>query len=132
MFWQACGEHPVVTGELPERHRQQDHRSRQRELDRLGEVVGVDEGGGVGHADLAGEAALDDALAALANLEPVRFSYRSERGEDYVGFIAEDVPELVATSDRDGLSTMDIVAVLTRVIQDQQRRIEELEARVAD
>lgn len=78
------------------------------------------------------ELALEDALAALAELEPVRFSYRSERGEDYVGFIAEDVPGLVATGNRDGLSTMDIVAVLTRVIQDQQRRIEELEARITD
>jgi hypothetical protein len=42
------------------------------------------------------------------------------------------VPELVANSDRVSLSPMDIVAVLTRVIQEQQARIEELERRVAD
>ena len=78
------------------------------------------------------ELGLDDALAALGELEPVRFNYRAEQGETYVGFIAEDVPGLVATEDRDGLSAMDIVAVLTRVIQDQQQRIEELEARIAD
>jgi hypothetical protein len=69
----------------------------------------------------------EDALAALAQLEPVRFNYRMEAGEDYVGFIAEDVPALVATADRAGLNTMDIVAVLTSVLQQQQQRIEALE-----
>jgi len=74
--------------------------------------------------------ALDDALAALRQLEPVQFNYRNDRDESYVGFIAEDVPDLVAMQDRDGLSAMDIVAVLTRVVQEQQRKIEALEARL--
>lgn len=73
---------------------------------------------------------LEDALAALTQLEPVQFNYKNDRSEKYVGFIAEDVPDLVATSDRDGLSSMDIVAVLTKVVQDQQKKIEELEARL--
>jgi hypothetical protein len=47
-----------------------------------------------------------------------------------VGFIAEDVPELVATKDRKGLSPMDIVAVLTKVVQDLKARNEVLEQRV--
>jgi hypothetical protein len=40
------------------------------------------------------------------------------------------VPELVATSDRKGLSAMDIAAVLTKVIQGQQRTIEDLQTRL--
>ena len=44
-----------------------------------------------------------------------------------MGFIAEDVPELVATKDRRGLSSMDVVAVLTRAVQQQQAVIEELQ-----
>lgn len=72
----------------------------------------------------------EQAIAALAGLEPVQFNYRNERGEDYVGFIAEDVPDLVASRDRQTLSTMDVVAVLTKVVQAQQRKIEELEARL--
>lgn len=71
-----------------------------------------------------------DASTALMALEPVVFNYRNERNEDYVGFIAEDVPELVAVTDRDALSTMDIVAVLTRVVQEQQNKIKELEVRL--
>jgi len=72
----------------------------------------------------------DTAASALMALEPVVFNYRNEAGEEYVGFIAEDVPELVATGHRDALSTMDIVAVLTRVVQEQQNKIKELEARL--
>ena len=72
----------------------------------------------------------EEALAALIQLEPVHYSYRDEAGEGYVGFIAEDVPDLVASSDRRGLSAMDVVAVLTRVIQVQQQRIENLESRL--
>jgi len=73
---------------------------------------------------------LEEALATLVKLEPVRFNYKSDAAESHVGFIAEDVPDLVATSDRQGLSSMDIVAVLTRVIQGQQQHIEALETRL--
>ena len=72
----------------------------------------------------------EDALATLAGLQAVQFNYRNDGQETYVGFIAEDVPELVATADRQSLSAMDIVAVLTRVIQAQQQQIEELEAKL--
>ena len=70
------------------------------------------------------------ALEALAELEPVQFNYRSDREEGHLGFIAEDVPDLVAMQDRDGLSAMDIVAVLTKVVQEQQKKIAALEARL--
>ena len=76
------------------------------------------------------ELTLEDALATLAGLQAVQFNYRNDGQETYVGFIAEDVPDLVATADRQGLSAMDIVAVLTRVIQAQQQKIEELEAKL--
>jgi hypothetical protein len=72
----------------------------------------------------------EEALRTLAQLQPVQFNYKSDQQETYVGFIAEDVPELVATSDRQGLSAMDIVAVLTKVVQAQQRQIEQLEAKL--
>ena len=73
----------------------------------------------------------DEARAAVMALEPVSFGYRREQGERYVGFIAEDVPALLAGSDGRSLSSMDIVAALTRVVQEQQRRIERLEAELA-
>jgi hypothetical protein len=75
---------------------------------------------------LDGDAAID----ALKALQPVTFAYNANPGETHVGFIAEDVPALVATSDRKGLSSMDVVAVLTKVIQEQQRTIEDLQTRL--
>ena len=73
---------------------------------------------------------VEDATLALMALDPVIFNYREEQGEDYVGFIAEDVPELVANRGRDALSAMDIVAVLTRVVQEQQSKIRQLERKL--
>ena len=72
----------------------------------------------------------DAALAAFKSLEPVTFNYKVDSGETYIGFIAEDVPEIVASSDRETLSSMDIIALLTRVVQDQQVTIEEKALRV--
>jgi hypothetical protein len=67
----------------------------------------------------------EDAVETLKSLNPVTFNYKASPGEDHVGFIAEDVPDLVATKDRKGLSPMDIVAVLTKVVQEQQKTNQE-------
>jgi hypothetical protein len=73
-----------------------------------------------------------EAMAALKDLNPVRFAYKLDPKERHVGFIAEDVPDLVATPDRKSLSPMDIVGVLTKVVQDQQKTIDALSARIAE
>ncbi len=68
-----------------------------------------------------------EALDTLTQLNPVKYNYKNDKTDKYVGFIAEDVPELVATSDRKGLSPIDITAVLTKVVQEQQNVIQELQ-----
>ena len=65
-----------------------------------------------------------DAMETLKGLNPVRFNYKGDHFEESLGFIAEDVPELVATTDRKGMSPMDVVAVLTKVVQEQQKFIQ--------
>jgi len=72
----------------------------------------------------------DEAIAALKELTPVKFSYKTNTNERHVGFIAEDVPQLLASGDRMGLSPMDIVAVLTKTVQDQQKTIESLDKKI--
>ena len=57
-------------------------------------------------------------------LDPVTFSYKLDPGQNHVGFIAEDVPELVATKDRKTINPVDIVGVLTKVLQDKSQTIE--------
>jgi hypothetical protein len=68
---------------------------------------------------------LDEAVETLKNLKPVKYNYKEDKEEQHLGFIAEEVPELVAMKDRKGLSAMDVVSVLTRVVQDQQKVINE-------
>jgi len=72
----------------------------------------------------------DAAFDTLQQLQPVTFEYKSNPTDQHVGFIAEDVPELVATPDRTGLAPMDIVAVLTKVVQEQQKTIADLRTRL--
>jgi len=72
---------------------------------------------------------LDVALQTLGGLDPVTFEYKDATTPDgHVGFIAEDVPEIVATPDRKGLAPMDIVGVLTAVVKEQQKLIEQQRA----
>ncbi|WP_415405729.1 tail fiber domain-containing protein [Sulfurovum sp. CS9] len=74
------------------------------------------------------ELSTQDALAAFHKLQPVTYNYKSDKKEQVVGFIAEDVPELVAIQSRDGLSAMDMVAVLTKVVQEQDKVMVETRA----
>jgi hypothetical protein len=72
----------------------------------------------------------EDANKALAGLSPVRYVYKNSRDEEYMGFIAEDVPDLVASNDRKSLSPMDIVAVLTTVTKEQQAKLVQQDERI--
>lgn len=71
---------------------------------------------------------VDEAADALKKLNPVKFNYKKIKGDDFLGFIAEDAPELVVTRDHKGMSAMDVVAVLTRVVQRQQEELEKQKA----
>lgn len=74
----------------------------------------------------------EEALSALENLEPVTFSYTQDDPGRHVGFVAENAPDLIASSESEGLKPLEIVAVLTRVVKLQQLRIAELEARLEE
>ncbi len=73
-----------------------------------------------------------EAMDTLRELRPVKFHYTVDPTEESVGFIAEEVPTLVATNSRKSLSTMDVVAVLAKVTQEQQRVIDQLTHKIAD
>jgi hypothetical protein len=85
--------------------------------------------------DLEQSAALD----VLKTLRPVSYRLNARPDESTLGFIAEDVPELVATGSRKTVNPMKIIAVLTRALQSQQQLIENqekkamrLEARISE
>jgi hypothetical protein len=66
----------------------------------------------------------EEALETLKNMKPVKFNYKQDSDKEInLGFIAEDVPDLVATKGRKGMVSMEVVAVLTKVVQQQQELI---------
>ena len=71
-----------------------------------------------------------EAARALTEMKPVRYVYNVDPTQHDVGFIAEAVPDLVATKDRTGLSSLDVIAILTQVVKDQQKTIDELKNRL--
>lgn len=72
-----------------------------------------------------------DALDVFNELNPVTFRYNKEPGELHAGFIAEDSPDLITSGDKKGVAAMDVVAVLTKVVQQQQVEIDELKQRLS-
>lgn len=70
------------------------------------------------------------AMKALNELNPVTYVYKNEPGETYAGFIAEDVPSIVATNDKRSLASMDIVAVLTKVVKIQHEQLKHMSMRI--
>jgi hypothetical protein len=49
---------------------------------------------------------VEDAMQALVELDPIRFHYKADKEDESLGFIAEDVPELIASKDRKSMSPM--------------------------
>ncbi|MHC4659651.1 MAG: tail fiber domain-containing protein, partial [Planctomycetota bacterium] len=73
----------------------------------------------------------DEALAKIMQLKPVHFKWKEEYGNNSdTGFIAEDVGEVIPEAvewngeHAEGLSTAQIIAYLTKVVQSQQEEIE--------
>lgn len=72
-----------------------------------------------------------EAIVTLQGLNAVKYNYKAdEQKEQRIGFIAEDVPDLVANSERDRLSPMDLIAVLTKAVQEQQKTISKMAAQI--
>jgi Chaperone of endosialidase len=73
----------------------------------------------------------EEATIALHDLKPVTFSYKTDTQDNqHVGFIAEEVPDLLAAPDRRSIGPLDVVAVLTKVLQEQQQAIATLTQQV--
>ncbi len=77
------------------------------------------------------ELSTEEATEALSGLNPVRFSYKTDtEATRHTGFIAEDVPDLLASLDRKSVGPLDVIAVLTKVMQAQQTTIVTITERI--
>jgi hypothetical protein len=71
-----------------------------------------------------------EALEVLGHLSPVKFNFKADNAKkEHIGFIAENVPQSVASSDGKGINLTNIVAMLTQVIKEQQKTIDALVAK---
>ncbi len=69
-----------------------------------------------------------EALRIFKQLNPVKFNLKNDdKKELRLGFIAEDTPDQVASEKKDAVNINHIVTVLTKVVQDQQSKISELQ-----
>lgn len=70
---------------------------------------------------------LDDAYNILEDLMPVCFHYTNDPNQRTVlGFIAEDVPDIIASDDHKAINYNSIVATLTGIVRDQSKQLEGL------
>jgi hypothetical protein len=75
----------------------------------------------------------DEALATLEQLAPVKYDYKGQKAfRQNLGFIAEEMPDNLASESRQTLSPFEITPVLTKVAQEQQRRLAALQAMVEE
>lgn len=62
----------------------------------------------------------EDAMQVLKGLHTVTYQFKRDKSkEQRVGFIAEDVPALLATKDKKTVDPLQIIAVLTVALQVQ-------------
>jgi Chaperone of endosialidase len=72
-----------------------------------------------------------EALEGLAGLEPMKFRYK-EQTEENLGFIAEDVPDVVAVEGRKSIGPMDVIALVTKVVKEQQTQLKTQEQTITE
>jgi len=74
---------------------------------------------------------MEAVLRDLERTQVVNYRYKSEaNGEQHIGLIAEDAPELLATPERDGINTADAIGFLMAAVKAQQAEIEALQTRL--
>ena len=73
----------------------------------------------------------EEAYSLFEALEPIKYSLKNDPNrEENIGFSSENVPDIFTTKDHTNIRYFQIISVLTKVIKDQQKRIESLEKSV--
>lgn len=78
------------------------------------------------------ELSSEDAMKALRGLKSVTYEFKRDKDhQQRVGFIAEDVPEMLATKDRKTVDPLQIVSVLTKAVQHQEDTLRTKDRKIA-
>ncbi len=71
------------------------------------------------------------ALEAIDSLEPVEFNFKGDYTKTTMGFIAEDVSDCLAASDKKAINPMEIITVLVSEVKAQESELNGLKKKVA-
>ncbi|EPR11617.1 tail fiber domain-containing protein [Ruminiclostridium papyrosolvens] len=69
--------------------------------------------------------------STIESLDPVEFNFKGDRKRKTMGFIAEDVPDILASGDKKAISPMEILTVLVGEVKEQENLIKKLKKKVA-
>jgi hypothetical protein len=81
--------------------------------------------------DNIADLSVKEAKQLLDGLNPVSFKYKESTKERTLGFVAEEVPTVLADPDQRAVGAMDIIAVLTSVLKDQQKAVARMQKQLA-
>lgn len=71
---------------------------------------------------------VEEAVTTLEALNPIRYDYKGQKAfRQNLGFIAEEMPDNLASEDRKSVSPFEVIPVLTRVAKEQQKSIARLQ-----
>jgi hypothetical protein len=71
---------------------------------------------------------VEEAVTTLEALNPIRYDYKGQKAfRQNLGFIAEEMPDNLASEDRKSVSPFEVIPVLTRVAKEQQESIARLQ-----
>jgi Chaperone of endosialidase len=74
----------------------------------------------------------EEAMMTMERLRPVKYDLKQKKSfRQHLGFIAEDLPDSIASDDRKSIAPSEIVALLTQVVREQQKTIESLQTTVS-
>lgn len=87
-------------------------------------VLGIESDASRELKDNIAELSTQEATEILRQLNPVKFSYKADQAQTtHLGFVAEEVPDVVASADKQAISPVDIVAALTKAVKDHRQTI---------
>ena len=74
---------------------------------------------------------LIQAYSILNELKTVKFAFKDDSSKkENIGFIAEDVPDIVSSKDHKQIRYIEIISVLTKIVKEQDKKIRELERKI--
>ncbi|MEG3936185.1 tail fiber domain-containing protein [Microcoleus sp. T3_B1] len=73
----------------------------------------------------------EEAIGTIDQLTPVKYDYKIGRAfRQNLGFIAEEMPENLASEDRKTISPFEVIPILTKVLQEHQKTIAAIQNRL--